>query len=81
MSWDGFLFFCHDFNITPRRDGKGDRKMNTRAGEAFLFPDNMDAKIVFTMTALAPSSLLKVRNAGDVEWADETKVIWRDATR
>jgi len=22
MSWEGFLFFCHDFNITPRRDGK-----------------------------------------------------------
>ena len=85
MSWDGFLFFCHDFNVTPRRDGKGDRKMNTRAGEAFLLPDNADARIIFIMAALANHPLLKVKHGedddGDDQWAPGAREIWSDSTK
>ena len=82
-SWDGFSLFCHDFNITPRRDGKGNRKMNTRAGEAFLLSDNADAKMIFTMTALAQYKILRVKSLkeGEGEWSPGARVIWRDSTR
>ena len=80
MSWDGFLFFCHDFNITPRRDGRGNRKLNTRAGESFLFTDNLEVQIVFTMTALAPHEILKMKTKKRT-WSKGAKEMWRDSTQ
>ncbi|GMH82472.1 hypothetical protein TrVE_jg604 [Triparma verrucosa] len=80
LSWEGFLFFCHDFNITPRRDGKGNRKMNIRAGESFLFNDNMEVQMIFTMTSIAPQEILKVKNQVR-EWSKGARDMWRDATK
>ncbi|GMI18538.1 hypothetical protein TrLO_g14891 [Triparma laevis f. longispina] len=80
LSWEGFSFFCHDFNITPRRDGKGNRKMNIRAGESFLFNDNMEVQMIFTMTSIAPQEVLKVKN-GVREWSKGARDMWRDATK
>ena len=80
LSWEGFLFFCHDFNLTPRRDGKGNRKMNIRAGESFLFNDNMEVQMIFTMTSIAPQEILKVKNQVR-EWSKGARDMWRDATK
>ena len=80
MSWDGFLFFCHDFNITPRRDLKGNRKLHTRAGESYLFPEPFEVQAIFTLTSLAPHEILKVQNEKR-EWSKGAREMWRDATQ
>lgn len=51
LNWDGFLFMLHDFHILARRDGKGGRKVNTRAGEEFLANGSGDdIKLCFVMS-------------------------------
>ena len=59
ITFEGFLFLCHDFHVTPRKDGKGNRKLNTRAGESFLLPDILDAQIIFIMSTIASHPILK----------------------
>ena len=88
MSWDGFLFFCHDFRITPRKDGRGNRKLNTRAGESYLLPDNYDAQVIFTMSSIAQGPILRVEAAtaseqqqqqGPPSWSSTARELWSDS--
>ena len=63
LSWDGFFFFCHDFNICPRNDGKGNRKVNIRAGDSYLFNDHSEVQMVFTLAPIGKSlRVAKQRN-------------------
>lgn len=81
MSWEGFLFFCHDFRITPRRDGKGNRKLNTRAGESYLLHDPFDAQLIFTMTAIAQFPILRISNEEPKEWAHAMRELWKEPSK
>jgi len=54
--------------------------MHTRAGESYLFTDNLEVQIVFTMTVLAPHEILKMKNKKRI-WSKGAKEMWRDSTQ
>mmetsp|Transcript_18973 Transcript_18973/g.37952 ORF Transcript_18973/g.37952 Transcript_18973/m.37952 type:complete len:597 (-) Transcript_18973:50-1840(-) len=82
LSWEGFHFFCHDFNICARKDGKGNRKVNIRAGDSYLFSDVAEVQMVFTLTPLAPGPVLKVSASDPAKpWTAAAKNLWLDPTR
>ena len=83
MNWDGFSLMLHDFHICPVRNGKGNRKVNTRAGEDFLTSDPFVLMMIFVMAGVAPSCILaatdedlhKNRAAGSKLWNNPIQIV------